>query len=155
SEATADPSSAVTSTDSVRLARALKRKKSAFPFPLKVPAQSPEAGSAAGAAKDVGSNQSGVWSALDCIRMSCWKSPPLLNVTINGWKMPEGATCHGPYGPPIWDHKGPSDSTLNWYWALLAAFGISNPARSKKPSSSVSSEPKRSKACPVLSLNPV
>src|SRR6202035_2820846 len=45
--------------------------------------QSPEADSAAGAAKDVGSNQSGDWSALDCITMSCCKSAPLLKVTIN------------------------------------------------------------------------
>src|SRR6476469_10723162 len=86
--------------------------------------------------------------------MSCCRSPPLVTVTTIGEAVPEGCTCHGPYGPTGCDHSGCIASTVSSYRALLLLSGIASPERSNAPSTVASSEPNRSKGCPLPSLGP-
>src|SRR5438552_1486429 len=88
------------------------------------------------------------------MRMPCWRLPPLLTVTTIGGVEPEGCTCHGPYGPTVCDHNGSIASTVSSHCALPPLPGISSPARSNVPSTAASSEPNRSKGCPLPSLGP-
>src|SRR5579863_2394011 len=59
------------------------------------------------------------------------------------------------YGHTPADHSGSRASTASWYCALLAPFGIGNPARSKNPSIEVSADPKSVYRLPSGSLRPV